>query len=215
VLTPDDRAAVAELAPVLRRAISLDPRGLARLRFAGESATVLVRLPFGVLVSRTVEASARAEPLDLTARATDVLAWLDASDDTAAEPERHDLGWRTGLPPAAGWHRIETVPEDVVRNLVRTGALALKEAAAREGVPGAEPRAEVADALLDSVVLTVSDDSGAHAEVSLRAVSALTRMGFVPRDGDVHIDIAGRWVRVVAEFGTVHLERPGQALGLA
>jgi hypothetical protein len=215
VLTPDDRVALAELAPVLRRAITLDPRGLARLRFAGESAGVLVRLPFGVLVSRTVESPARPEPLDLTARAVDLIAWLDAGQDDVPEPERRDLEWRTGVPPATGWHRIETVPDDVIRNLVRTGAAALKEAAAREGVPGAEPRAEVTDALLDSVVLTVSDDTGAQAEVTLRAVSALTRMGFVPRAGDVHVDIAGRWVRVVAEYGTVHLERPGQALGLA
>ena len=33
------------------------------------------------------------------------------------------------------------------------------DAAEREGVPGAQPRAEVADALLDSVVLTVSNGS--------------------------------------------------------
>jgi hypothetical protein len=114
----------------------------------------------------------------------------------------------------AGWHRIETVPDDVIRNLVRTGALALQDAAAREGVPGAQPRAEVADALLDSVVLTATDDAGARAEVTLRALSALTRMGFLPRGGSAHVDIAGRWLRVVGEYGTVHLERPGQSLQL-
>jgi len=50
VLTPDDRGALADLAPVLRRAMSLDPRSLARIKLTGEAAMVLVRLPFGVLV---------------------------------------------------------------------------------------------------------------------------------------------------------------------
>lgn len=208
-LTPDDRDVLTELAPVLRRAISLDPRSLARLRLLGESATVLVRLPFGVLVSRTVQAPARADPLDLTVRAAAALAWLDAD---ATPPDARDAEWRTGLPPPAGWRRVETVPDDVVRKLVRSGALALKEAAAREGVPGAQPRAEVSDALLDSTVLTVDDDAGSHAEINLRALSALTRMGFLPRGGQVHVDLAGRWVRVVAEYGTVYLERPGATL---
>jgi len=217
VLLPDDRPALTDLAPVLRRAITLEPQGLARLRLGADSATVLVRLPFGVLVSRTVDAGGRADLLDLTARVADLLAWLDtdSADPESAQPARRDVEWRSGLPPSSGWHRIETVPDTVIRPLVRTGALALKEAAEREGVPGAQPRAEVADALLDSVVLIVDDDSGTRAEVTLRALSALTRMGFLPRGGHVHIDAAGRWVRVVAEYGTVYLERPGQTLRLS
>jgi len=97
---------------------------------------------------------------------------------------------------------------------VRSGAIALKDAAAREGVPGAQPRAEVADALLDSTVLTVDDEHGATAEITLRALSALTRMGFLPRGGQAHIDVAGRWIRVVGGYGTVLIERPGAGLGL-
>jgi hypothetical protein len=213
MLTAEDRSALAELAPVLRRSVTLDPRGLARLRLTGESATVLVRLPFGVLVSRTVRSSARPESLDVTVRAAAAIDWLDAEiGRTVDPPQSRDAEWRTGLPPSAGWRRIETVPDDVVRGLVRTGALALKDAAAREGVPGAQPRAEVADALLDSIVLTASDDAGARAEVTLRALSALLRMGFASRGGHVYVDISGRWVRVVAEHGTVYLERPGQGL---
>jgi hypothetical protein len=220
VLGPDDRAALTELAPVLRRAVALDPRSLARLRLDPGAATVLVRLPFGVLVSRTVRGAGRAEPVDVTVRAADAIEWLDTDTDTdtdsdrgRAAPEPRDTEWRTGLPPARGWRRIETVPDDVIRSLVRAGALALQDAAAREGVPGAQPRAEVADALLDSTVLTVTEDDGpASAAVTLRALSALLRMGFLPRGGAVHVDLAGRWVRVVAEFGTVYLERPGQTL---
>ena len=112
---------------------------------------------------------------------------------------------------------------------MRQGALALREAAEREGVPGAQPRAEVADALLDGVVLTVTADDengtdgtdgaterpgGRRAEVTLRALSALTRMGFLRKDGHAHIDVSGRWIRVVGEYGTVFLERPGAGLTL-
>jgi hypothetical protein len=212
MLTADDRATVAELAPVVRRGAELEPRGLARVRLVGETATVLVRLPFGVLVSRTVTAPRRGADIDVTLRSGELLDWLDGDPDV---PEARDLEWRAGLPPVSGWRRIETVPDDVLRPLVRTGALALKDAAAREGVPGAQPRAEVADALLDSVVLTATDESGASAELTLRAVSALTRMGFLPRGGPAHIDAVGRWVRLVAEYGTVYLERPGQTLRLS
>lgn len=198
---------------MLRRATSLDPHALARFRFTGDTAAVLVRLPFGVLAARTIQTARRSEPLDVTVDAAELLAWLNDTPG-GAEPQPRDEQWRSGVPPQRGWQRLETVPDDVIRPLVRSGALALKAAAEREGVPGAQPRAEVADALLDSVVLTVSDDAGATADVTLRAVSALTRMAFLPRGGAAHVDVAGRWIRLAAEYGSVFLERPGQSLQL-
>jgi hypothetical protein len=218
VLAPDDRAALVELAPVLRRAVGLDPRSVARLRLEAGAATVLVRLPFGVLVSRTVPGPGRPEPVDLTVRAADAIRWLDDGgtgdgSGPVTDLERRDADWRTGLPPARGWRRIETVPDDVIRDLVRAGATALQDAAARAGLPSSQARADVADALLDSTVLTVSEDDGpASAAVNLRVLRALVRMAFLPRGGAAHVDVAGRWVRVVAKFGTVYLERPGQTL---
>jgi hypothetical protein len=216
VLTADDRAGLTELVPALRRAVRLDPRALARLRLGPATATVLVRLPFGVLVSRTVQTPERAVPaggsIDVTVRAADALTWFD--DHTSTEPEARDAEWRAGRPPDAGWQRVDSVPDDVVRGLVRQGALALQDAAAREGVPGAQPRSAVADALLDATVLTVRGDAGSHAAVTLRALSALVRMGFLPRAGQIHVDVAGRWIRVVAGYGTVYLEREGQQLTL-
>lgn len=209
-LRASDRSLLTELTPVLRRAVSLDPRSLVRIRVGRAAASVLVRLPFGVLVSRTVETAGRDEPLDVAVRAMQALDWLD--DEAGDPPPARDAEWRTGLPPSAGWTRVEAVPDEVVRPLVRSGALTFKNAAGREGVPGTQPRAEVADALLDTIVLTVSDDAGSTAEVTLRALSALTRMGFLPRGGPVFVDVAGRWVRVVAEYGTVYLERPGSGL---
>jgi hypothetical protein len=211
VLTTDDRAAVTELAPALSRAVTLDPKSLARLQLVDHGATVLIRLPFGVLVSRSVEVARTGTPVDLTTRAAELLGWLEQD---GAQPPARDLEWRTGLPPRGGWRRVESVPDEVLRPLVRSGALALRTAAEREGVVGAQPRAEVAEALLDSVVLTASDDE-VTVQVTLRAVSALTRMGFLPRGGQAHVDVAGRWVRLAAEYGTVYLERLGHTLGLA
>ena len=213
MLTGADRSALAELAPVLRRGVSLDPGVLARLRLGTATAGVLVRLPFAVLVSRTVESPARATAADVAVGAADALRWIDGEHASPPEPRDHE--WRSGLPPEDGWTRLETVPDDVLRPLVRQGALALKDAAAREGVPGAQPRAEVADALLDSVVLTVTRDTATPpAEVTLRTLSALTRMGFLPRGSSAHVDVRGRWIRVVGGYGTVFAERPGATLTL-
>jgi hypothetical protein len=202
-----------ELAPVLRRAVTLDPGALARLRASEHHTAVLVRLPFGVLVARTLAVERPGNVLDLTVRAADLLAWSDGEVTVAPEPR--DAEWRVSLPPVSGWQRIDTVPDEVVRGLVRAGAQTLKDAAARVGLPDAQPRAEVADALLDSVVLTVSAaDGGRATPVTLRALSALTRMGFLTRGSHVAVDTAGRWIRIAAEFGSVYSERPGLGLTL-
>jgi hypothetical protein len=207
------RGALEELAPVLRRGADLDPGCLARIRVGAGAVSVLVRLPFDVLVSRTVTGGSEIADLDLTVRAADLLAWLDGS--SVKPPERLDEQWRGGLPPAAGWRRLDAVPDDVVRGLVRTGALTLKDmtnAAVRDHGPGAQPPAAASDALLNSIVLTVTDDDAPPAEIPLRALSALTRMAFLPRGSHIVVAVAGRWTRIAAEYGSVYLERPGLAL---
>jgi hypothetical protein len=203
-----------ELAPLLRRAVALDAASLARLRRTASAVSAFVMLPFGVLVSRTVTAPAAdtGTPADVAVEAAQLLAWLDGARDQP--PVARDHEWRTGLPPARGWTRIDTVPDRVIRELVGTGALALREAAAREGVPGAQPRSATADALLDSVVLTVTDGGGHRADITLRLLSATKRMGFLPRDSEVGVDLAGRWLRVAAPYGSVFAERPSLALRL-
>jgi hypothetical protein len=203
------RPALAEMAPLLRRVVALDPRSLGRVRAAPGRVTVLARLPFAVLVARTVAADTDAQ-LDRTFAASALLGWLD---EEAGLPEPRDADWRGASPPRDGWHRVDTIPDEVIRALVRGGARALQEAAAHEGVPGAQPRAEVADALLDSVVLT-AEDGGRHAQVTLRTLSALTRMGFLQRGSSAAIDVAGRWVRVAAEYGSVFAETGSAGLGL-
>ncbi len=241
------RDAAEEFAPALRRVLDLDRAALARVRLRDGTAQLLLRLPFGVVVGRSVSnsgasnigasniavsnsgasdsgasdggvptADASAATLDVTVSAADLFEW--ASRPGVVAPESRDELWTGGAPPAAGWARIERVPDAVIRDLVRSGALALKQAAEREGVRGAQPRAEVADALLDSVVLRVSAEgssatpAGPVVPLSLRAVSAVTRMGFLPRGSYVNVDVAGRWIRIAAAYGSVFVERPGLAL---
>lgn len=204
------RTALADQAPLLRRVVDLDAACLARIRLDAGTVAVFARLPFGVLVARTVSVP-RAEFADRTVLARELLTWLE--DEDATQPTVRDAEWRGALPPTSDWRRVDTVPDHVVRELVREGAAALQDTAAREGVPGAQPRATVADSLLDSVVLTVTSDTNAdRAEVSLRSLSALTRMGFLARGSHAHIDIRGRWTRVAAAYGSVFAERAGLAL---
>jgi hypothetical protein len=205
-----DRNELDELAPLARRAVDLDVSALVRVRRQGDRLSMLVRLPFGVLVARTVEAPASDE-LDTVVRGADLLAWLDG--EITDPPVPRDTEWRGGSPPSSGWHRVDRVPDSEIRPLVRSGARTLKETAEREGVPGAQPREAVADALLDSVVLTVSDDANSVG-ITLRTLSALTRMGFLPRESHAMVDVAGRWVRVAGAYGSVYAEIAGLGLSL-
>ena len=199
---------LAELAPMLRRAVDLDPASLARVRIGPGTVSVLVRLPFRVLVARTVASHGELAPADVTFGARELLSWLDGT--RIDPPMPRDGEWRGGVPPYAGWRRVDTVADEAIRTVVRAGAQALQDAAVREGLPGGQPRAEVADVLLDSVVLTATAESGdASAALTLRTLSALTRMGFLARDSHAHIDRSGRWTRLAGAYGSVYAEEPG------
>ena len=101
------------------------------------------------------------------------------------------------------------MPDAVVRDLVRSGALAAKDAAVAENLPGGRPSDTLVGALLDSVVLTVHDDEdpdGPGTDVTLRSLTAATRMGFVARGQGVRVDRARHWSRVAARYGNVYAE---------
>ncbi len=204
-------AQVADAAPLVRRAVGLDPKSLVRIRLDTKSMTSFVRLPFAVLVGRTIRVQWDGAEIDCVVSGSELLAWLDGAAREA--PPARDAQWQGTIPPRRGWRRVETVPESIVRGLVHKGAEALKDAALREGVVGAQPRADVTDALLDSVVIT-AHAGPLRAEVTLRTLSALTRMGFLPSGSRAAIDISGRWLRVVAEYGSVYAETPGSGLNL-
>jgi hypothetical protein len=202
-------AQLFDTAPLVRRAVSLDPRSLVRVRLSADSVTSFVRLPFNVLVGRTIKVHWDGDEIDCVVVGRELLAWLDGA--TVKPPASWDALWRGPVPPGGGWRRVETIPDSVVRNVVRKGASALPEVAQREGVPGSQPRAEVADALLDSVVVT-AQAGGLRAEVTLRTLSAVTRMAFMPPGSRAASDLSGRWLRVAAEYGSVYAERRGSGL---
>jgi hypothetical protein len=195
---------LADFAPLAERSLSVDNQAMIRFRngVAPRSISGYVRLPFDVIASRTIRPPGpgpvahvdadrqrpEGEQFDVTMSAIEFLSW--ASSGTP--PVRKDAFWLSGLPPRAGWRRIEVVPGATVRDLVRAGAVAARTLTARREQ----------DALMASVVLRASSGHE-EVEVCLSAVSAVTRMGFLPRDGQVRIEAAGSWVRLVAPFGSV------------
>ena len=186
---------LGEIVPLLRRAVDLDAEVLVRLRGDGQVLASYVRLPFEVMAARAVTSAASC---DATMSAADVMAWAEGM--RLPVPSR-DADWRGAAPPTSGWTRVEVVPDTELRPLVRSGALALKGLSGHAG-----------QALLDSVVLTVSSPQAGSVEITLRMLSALTRMGFLPRGGSAAVDVNGRWKRLVAHYGTIYAEPAGLGL---
>jgi hypothetical protein len=203
-------AETADLASFLGRVVALDPAAVARLRAPRSRVTAYARLPFGVLVSRTVAGG--ADPADVTVGAGGLLAALDRPAGTGAErdavawPQRREVEWRAALPPAAGWLRLDSVPGDVVRDLVRAGRDALRAVAA-----GAA--AAAGQSLLDHESLTVTG-AGRTAVLPLRVLGALTRMGFLGDGAEpVVVSAAAGWIRLAAPYGSAYQHTvPGLAL---
>ena len=192
--------ALSDFVPMAERAVSADADALIRLRMpAGESVIAgYVRLPYDVLAGRTIATEA-GEPFDVTFGAADFLRW---QAESVPEPARQDAGWLTGLPPRAGWQRIEVVPDQAIREVVRSGALLARDATSRSGQ----------QALLGSIVLTASS-GGRSVDVPLGPLSALTRMGFLPRGSEAAVDVAPGWIRVAAAYGSTYVN-DGNPLGL-
>jgi hypothetical protein len=191
-------AGVADAGAFLARLVRLDPATLVRLRpVPGAGRTALwARLPWGVLVVRTVTGTA---PGDVTVAAGELLAELAAGG--AALPRRRDDGWRWALPPAAS-RAVETLPAEEVRRIADAAAGTLREAVAH-GVAGrAVGQRVLRDALLDhvAVVVTPDDAPDVPVEVSQRLIQGLVRMGFLDA-GDVQVRVAGRWVGLIGPYG--------------
>lgn len=205
---------LGDLIPLLRRVEMLDPERPVRLRVdaaqepsGASSITAFIALPFDVLISRALPWSDDYPAMD---RTVGLVPLIDFLLGEGPEPAAQDELWRGGLPPARGWTRLDTVDDDVIRERVRVGATALKELN-DQAAGGEQVRPVAVEALLDSVVLTVTADpgtgpaaAGASAPIPLRTLSALTRMGFVRRDSAVGIDVARGWIRVAAVFGAAY-----------
>lgn len=198
-------AEAADLAAFLSRAVRLDPAVLVRLRAGGGATAAYVRLPFGVLVSR----SARTEeaPTDATVGAAALVAALESTGpgEAAVLPGRRDEAWRGQLPPVGGWQQLDRVPADVVAQLVRSGAATLRSMGTRG--------AAVGESLLDHQALTVAG-GGRTVGLPLRILFAVWRMGFLgdatrdpttgPAAETVAISMSGNWVRLAAPYGSAY-----------
>jgi hypothetical protein len=197
----DRPADAADLAAFLSRVVRLDPAALVRLRAGGGATTAYVRLPFGVLVSRS--ASVPEAPADVTVGAAALLAVVEAAaaDTVAVLPNRQDAAWRGQLPPVAGWQQLDRVPVDVVARLVRAGAATLRSMGARGTAAG--------ESLLDHEALTVAG-AGRTVALPLRVLSAVWRMGFLgdravgSPEETVVVSATGNWVRLAAPYGSAY-----------
>jgi hypothetical protein len=197
-LVPPDQ--LADFVPLAERAVAVEAASLIRFRAVERTLAGFVRLPYDVLAGRTLAAEPTGA-FDITVAAADFLRWVEQSGPVPASRDAH---WLSALPPRHGWRRVDAVPDSVVRNLVRSGA---------ELAPGATSR-QSQESLLASVVLTAAADGvPSPVQVRLGALTALTRMGFLPRDGQAAIDTAPGWVRVAAAYGSTYTN-DGNPLGL-
>ncbi len=199
-MTLPSAAGLADFVPMAERAVSADGDSLIRLRAGGGLVAGFVRLPYQVLAGRTLRLAAAGE-YDLTLTAQDFLSWL--TGPAGDQPPRRDAGWLEPLPPRAGWQRVELVPDSAIREVVRSGALLARETTSRSGQ----------QALLAAIVLTAR--SAAHTVgVPLGPLSALTRMGFLPRGGEAAVDVAPGWIRIAAGYGSTYVSEGGDQLRL-
>lgn len=194
----------------LARLTRLDPGAVVRLKGGGERVALWARLPWAVLVTRTVEGTG---PEDATVSAAALLAELGRGGD--ALPDRRDHQWRWPLPPS-GARVVETVPATEVHRIAAAAAGTLRTAST-EGV-GGRPVGQRAlrDALLDHVAILVTEGES-RVEVPQRLIQAVVRMGFLGRSapaggevvpvhvGEVRIQAIGRWVGLAAPYGVAWL----------
>ena len=204
------------LLPMVERALSIEPAADIRIRVSGGRLSAFVRLPFDVLAGCTLDAhdTVGSAGIDVAVAAAELLEWCTsrahgASHSSAggsaadAEPQRRDAHWLTAVPPRDGWQRIEIVPGEVVRRVVRSGAELAPSVASRTAQ----------QSLLASTVLTATNTE-LSVDVPLGLLSGLVRMGFLPPDGAAAIDIHPRWLRVAAGFGSTYRQRAGAGLDL-
>ncbi|HKD98789.1 MAG TPA: hypothetical protein VKB69_14515 [Micromonosporaceae bacterium] len=203
-----------DIGAFLSRLVRLDPAGLVRLRVAGQWCAVWGRVPWNVLVSRTVAASdvGVADADDVTVRAAD---WLAAGAGEVVGLERLDARWRTPL-PGGRVRTLETLPSSELRRLGEAAARTLRETEAG-GVGGRAVGARaLRDALLDHVAIVVTvndgpDDGAPGIDIPQRLVQAVARMGFLGTgDEPTRVIQSGRWIGLAAPFGVAWWRRPGE-----
>lgn len=221
-LTLNGAADRGDVAAFVARAVRVDDSGAIRCKQRADGRVGLwVRTGFDVLATRSVFGT--VSPTDVIADAGTLGASLAAGEAPAALGFALPAAWRGALPGDSGFAHLDDVPARELIALARKGT----DVARREsGALGP------AASLLDQEVISVSaeGDPTVVAGITMRAVFALTAMGFV-RDANGHeisedspleaiaatepvrVRLSPAWIRVDARFGSVYQRRA--ALGVS
>ena len=193
-----------DLGAFVARAVRLDGQAMVRLRARPGAANgtpkridVWAATPFDALSTRSVEGE--VDPADLTVSGSELLATLTVAGGAAMDPgPPKDLLWRSELPPAEGWQRVDDLPARTVSEVADRGINVAKENVGPKGTPPAS--------LLDQEVFTVSG-SGLDVKIPLRCLFVLSGMGFLPpsppEDEIVRVSATDAWLRLDSRFGAV------------
>ncbi|GAC57566.1 hypothetical protein GOHSU_22_00260 [Gordonia hirsuta DSM 44140 = NBRC 16056] len=208
-----------DAAAFVARAARVDDSGVLRLKQRDDGRVGLwVRTGFDVLATRSVFGT--VEPTDVIADAAAMAASLEAGAEPVSLGFALPAAWRGALPGPDGYLHLDDVPARELIALARKGSRVAREESGALGP---------ASSLLDQEVLTVSGGDK-NAGITMRAVFALTSMGFV-RDASGHeisqdspleaiaaaepirVRVSPAWIRVDARFGSVY--QRSAALGVA
>lgn len=217
-LTFTDSRTSADIAAFLGTSLRAGGPGVVRLRRRRDGLLGLwVATGFESLATRAADAEISDDDLVVDSQALrDALRAGGSHGDVDAGMSVASA-WTGALPPDGGFTPIDDVPARVLVQLARDGA----EVARTEGGPKGPPAS-----LLEQPVLTVTGPGDEHLEIPMRAVFALSAMGFVRLpdggpiteqtaleaiDGDepVHVSIVGGWGRLDARYGSIYFRVPG------
>lgn len=194
-----DRVERDDLGAFVARAVRLDSQTMVRMRNRPDSdrMDVWAATPFDALSTRVVEGS--VDPADLTISGNELLATLTVAGGEVMDPGApKDLLWRSELPPATGWKRVDDLPAQLVGEVAERGIDVAKENVGPKGTPPAS--------LLDQEVFTVHG-SGYDVKVPLRCLFVLSGMGFLvgtPAETEiVRVSATDSWLRLDSRFGAV------------
>ncbi len=182
-----------DLGAFIGRVVRLDSVATVRLQQAGEIVTAWASTPFEVLATRAVHG--RLDPADVTVPASSLLTALSVERAGVVDPGAGGL-WAGELPPVDGWMVVDDVPAAEIERLTERGLALARENAGPMGPPAS---------LLDQTVLTVTGDAVPAVKVPMRALFALSGMGFVAGGAEdlVRVSATGSWMRLDARYGAV------------